>query len=1092
MQPKNHASKKRLQGIFMLMICLLYPGLSVSAQENPLWMRYPSISPDGQTIVFSHKGDLYKVSAQGGVALPLTQHQAHDYMPVWSPDGQQIAFASDRYGNFDVFVMPAKGGEPTRLTYHSGNDFPYDFSPDGLQVIFSANRRYTAENAQFPRFWQLYTVSSKGGHAKMLADNQLEYAQYSADGSKIIYQDWKGYEDQWRKHHTSSVTRDIWLFEPSSQKYTQLSFFDGEDRNPVFGANDQEVFYLSESSGVFNIWKTTLANPELATQITQYDRHPVRSLSRSDNGLLCYGWNGEIYTLNDQGTAQKVAIQIFADSRVNTEEIVPVSGGATEFALSPNGKEVAFIFRGEVFVSAVEGGQTKRITNTPEQERSVSFSPDGRALIYAGERNNNWNIYQSSIVRKEELYFNASTLLKEEALLASEQEEFQPLYSPDGKEVAYLEERTTLKVFNLASKTSRSILSGKFNYSYSDGDQYFTWSPDSQWLLASYTPEGGQVFVGEVALLKADGKSAPINLTQSGYSDDVPRFAPDSKMMLWFTDRDGMKNHASWGGESDVYGMFFTQEAFDRFKLDKEEFALLKEQEDKLKESEKEAAKDKKGGKEEVKEDKKLIIELEGIENRKARLTIHSSRLSDALLSKDGEKLFYVSRFEKSNDLWVTELRTKETKLLCKDVGGQLVLSQDGKHLFVLSNGSIAKVDTDNGKRENIKINGEMNLNYLAEKSYIFDHAWRQVVKKFYLTNLHGVDWDFYYKEYKRFLPYINNNHDFAEMLSEMLGELNASHTGCRYSPPQNNVDETASLGAFIDESYTGAGLKISEIMAKGPLDKAGSKIKTGSIIEKIDGEPISGNEDFYRLLNRKKGKLTLLSILDPQNNTRFEESIRPISRAEENELLYQRWVENRRKETDKVSGGKVGYVHVRGMNDQSFRTVVEEVLGKHINKEALIVDTRFNGGGWLHDDLATFLSGKRYMDMVPREQKMGWEPMRKWTKPVSVLIGESNYSDAHLFPVTFKAYNIGKTVGMPVPGTGTAVWWERQIDPSLVFGIPQVGMVDLEGNYMENTQLEPDVKVKNQPESVLKGKDQQIEKAVQELLYNKNEVIRQ
>jgi tricorn protease len=474
---------------------------------------------------------------------------------------------------------------------------------------------------------------------------------------------------------------------------------------------------------------------------------------------------------------------------------------------------------------------------------------------------------------------------------------------------------------------------------------------------------------------------------------------------------------------------------------------------------------------------------LDGIENRKAKLTIHSSRLSDAILSKDGEKLFYLARFEKGSDLWVTEFRTKETKLLCKDAGFGMEISKDGKSLFVISNGNIVKIDAESGKRENVNIKGEMNLNYLAEKAYIFDHAWRQVVKKFYVSNLHGVDWKFYYNEYKRFLPHINNNYDFAEMLSEMLGELNASHTGCYYSAPQNNTDATASLGVFLDESYTGNGLKISEIIAKSPLANAKSKVKVGCIIEKIDGVEVRGNMDFYQLLNRKAGQLTLLSVFDPKGNTRFEEAIKPITRGEENELIYKRWVENRRREVERVSGGKVGYVHVRGMNDASYRTVVEEVLGKNIDKEALIVDTRFNGGGWLHDDLATFLSGKKYMDMVPREQKMGLEPMRKWTKPTSVLVGESNYSDAHLFPVTFKAYDIGKTVGMPVPGTGTAVWWETQIDPTLVFGIPQVGMVGLDGKYMENTQFEPDIKVKNEPEMVTKGKDQQIEKAVQDLL---------
>jgi len=1074
------------------MMIALWMSWSASAQESPLWMRYPSISPDGQTIVFSYKGDLYRVPATGGAATPLTMHEAHDFMPVWSNDGNQIAFASDRYGNFDVFVMPATGGEAKRLTYNSAGDMPCDFSPDNQRIIFTSNRRYTAANAQFPRFSQLYSVPVGGGNATMVMDNQAEYARYNANGTKIIYHDWKGYEDHWRKHHTSSVTRDVWIYDVPTQKYTQLSTFNGEDRNPVFGQTENEIYYLSEASGTFNIWKRTLDTRAQTTQVTTFEKHPVRFLSKAKNGRLCFGWNGEIYTLEVGGQPRKVAIQVNTDSRLNTEKILAINGGATEFSLAPSGKEIAFIFRGEVFVTSADGSVTKRITNTPEQERSVSFSPDGRSVIYAGERNNNWNVYQSSIARKEEPYFYASTILKEEALAATDKEEYQPLYSPDGKEVAYLEERTTLKVLNLATKASRTVLPGTYNYSYSDGDQYFSWSPDSKWLLVDFTPKGGHVFVGEIGLVNADGKSDPVNLTLSGYSDGSPKWMMEGKMMLWFSDRDGMKNHGSWGGESDVYGMFFTQAAFDRFKLSKEDFALVKEQEEKDKkdadQSKEGDKKDKADKKDDAKKEVKPIeLELAGIEHRKAKLTIHSSRLSDAVLSKDGEKLYYLAQFEKTTDLWVTELRTKETKLLCKDAGSGMEMSEDGKSIFVISNGNIVKIETEGGKRENVNIKGEMNLNYLAEKAYIFDHAWRQVVKKFYVTDLHGVDWNFYYQEYKRFLPFINNNHDFAEMMSEMLGELNASHTGCRFSPPQVNTDATAYLGIFLDETYMGNGLKIAEIMAKGPLDNAKSKIKAGCIIEKIDDATVRADLDFYQLLNRKNGQLTLLSVFDPKTNTRFDEAVKPITRGEENELIYQRWVENRRKEVEANSGGKVGYVHVRGMNDQSYRTVVDEVLGKHIDKDALIVDTRFNGGGWLHDDLATFLSGKKYMDIVPREQKMGWEPMRKWTKPTTVLVGESNYSDAHLFPVTFKAYDIGKTVGMPVPGTGTAVWWEQQIDPTLVFGIPQVGMVSLTGEYMENTQYEPDIKIKNDPEMILKGKDQQIEKAVQDLLMQAN-----
>ena len=271
--------------------------------------------------------------------------------------------------------------------------------------------------------------------------------------------------------------------------------------------------------------------------------------------------------------------------------------------------------------------------------------------------------------------------------------------------------------------------------------------------------------------------------------------------------------------------------------------------------------------------------------------------------------------------------------------------------------------------------------------------------------------------------------------------------------------------------------------MDKSPVVQEGSRIKAGVIIEQIDGQEITPEVNPFRLLNRKADKNTLLSLYEPATQQRWEETVKPINLGEENELRYQRWVEHCREIVDKSSDGRIGYVHVRSMNDDSYRTVYEEVLGRNANKEALVVDTRFNGGGWLHDQLATFLSGHPYVTMMPRGQDLGSEPMSKWSKPSVVVMSESNYSDAHMFPYAYKALNIGKLVGMPVPGTATAVWWERLHTGDLIFGIPQVGVVTNDGDYLENNQLEPDIKVPNEPGVVSKGRDQQLEAAVKELL---------
>ena len=361
--------------------------LQLTAQNNPLWLRYPAISPDGKTIVFSYKGDLYKVAGSGGEAVPLTIHEAYDYMPVFSRDGKWLAFASDRYGNFDVYIMPASGGEAKRLTYHSATDLPYDFTPDGKYVLFGTTRNDIYTSARFPQrnlFQKLYKVPVEGGRSVMFLSAGSEFARFNSKGDKVIFQDRKGYEDAYRKHHTSSVTRDIWVYDTKKDEYIQVSSYEGEDREPVWGNDDNTFYYLSErDGGAQNIYKGTIGGQSSVTELTKFKDNPVRFLSRASDGTFCFTNNGEIYTMKENGSPGKVNITINTDSRTNDEKILPVNTGITQTALSPNGKEIAFVVRGEVFVTSVEGGITKRITNTPQQERSVEFSPDGRSLYYA-------------------------------------------------------------------------------------------------------------------------------------------------------------------------------------------------------------------------------------------------------------------------------------------------------------------------------------------------------------------------------------------------------------------------------------------------------------------------------------------------------------------------------------------------------------------------------------------------------------------------------------------------------------------------------------------------------------------------------------
>ena len=1118
--------------------CLLFSAfggtMNAYAQQEARWLRYPAISPDGKTIVFGYMGNLYKVSSEGGAATPITTGGSYNMRPVWSRDGKNIAFASDRDGNFDVFVMPAEGGIPTRLTFNSRTDIPFDFTPDGTKVLFGSAREAPASSVRFPdaSFNNLYTVPVKGGRPILVTAAGADEARYSADGTKIIFQDRKGYEDEYRKHHTSSVTRDIWIYDIPGDKFTQVTDFKGEDRTPAFadfkGSADNAgtpFYYSSERDGTLNIYKRNAegsttdsevkvngagtgamgqaASSVPETELTHFKDFPVREMSvATDEGSIAFVWKGDIYTLKEGKEPHKLDIKVAGDAGYDKLRNLPINS-LTEFEVSPNGKEIAFVNRGEVFVAGVKDSRTKRITDTPYQERMVSWSPDGKYIYYSAEKDSCWGIYRVSMKDTTERYFYASTLLKTEPVVVEKgHDNFQSKCSPDGKALAYVCDRNELKVRTLANGKTVTVLPRGHNHSYSDGDWDFQWSPDSKWLLAD--DQKDYMFLARTtSLVKADGTGEARYPVNSGFGDYNAKWGMEGKAMLYMSGREGMRGPvAESGSQDDIYAVFFDRKAFDKFNLSKADFELAKEKEDAAKavkdSLEKAASKGKKGkdnakGKTAAKagasKGDTLGIDFDDIENRKVRLTINSGVIGGYVATKDLSKVYFLQQGTKGFDLWVTEPRSHDTKVLAP-LGGSsspLELSKDESTVFLINEGVPVSVNVATGEVKPISLNGRMELNSAAEREYIFDHIWRQVVKKFYDPKIHGIDWKMYHDEYAKFLPYINNNYDFRVLLSELLGELNGSHTGGRFYPQRAGLgsdgDKTAFFGLLFDEKYDGAGIKVSAVIPGSPADRTEVKIKAGDVITAINGEPVAADENWNKRLLNLANVNTLLTI-QPASGASFTQEIRPNGGGEESQLLYQRWTKRLEKLTDSLSHGRLGYVHVQGMDENSYRATFDKVMGKFLDKEAIIVDTRSNGGGWLHDDLNTFLSGKLYMTYAPQGEKLkGGEPLTRWSKPSIVLISENNYSDAYMFPFSYHQNGIGKLVGMPVPGTGTAVWWETQIDPSIIFGIPMIASMGTDGVITENTQLEPDIKVTLPYNDFLTGKDTQLEAAVAEML---------
>lgn len=1086
-----------MKRVFLTLATIALSVLAINA--TPLWMRYCSISPDGEQIAFAYQGDIYLVPSSGGEARPLISTPAYEFVPVWSPDSKTIAFASDANGAFDVFIVDAKGGNPTRLTTHSKSELPLCFSADGKYVYFNAAIQKPTESVYFPTPWikELYAVDLEGHRPTRIFDVPAMNAVATANA--IYYEKATGSENNWRKHHVSSVARNLYRYDIKSNKHTQLTTNVGEDRNPVLGA-DNRIYFLSErDGGSFNVYSAPIDNPEQVTAVSSFTKHPVRFLSIADNGKLCYSHMGEIYTQIPGKNPEKVNVTMRAEIDPDSIKIIPVRA-AEEFDMTPDGKQLVFASRGEIFAFTNEYATTKQITTTAATERGISIHPEGRQIVYASERSGRWALYTAEIARENEVNFANATLINEKPLFDNEDEErFAPQFSPDGKEIAFIADRTKLMVYNIASKKVRQITDGSLYYETNDYGFYYQWSPDCKWFAMEVISHTRAPY-SDVAIVSAENGGTVYNITQTGYFDSTPKWVLDGNAIIFNSNRLGMRAHASWGSQEDVFIAYLNQDTFDKYQLSKEEYELKKAEEARMKELKEKNNKEKDGDKKDSKKDKKkgddkekkesaseskgVEIDLDHLEDRTVRLTPMSSNLGSAILSKDGESLYFTAAFEKGYDLWKVSLRDRDVKILSKNVGYvSLFLDKDGKNIYALGT-SAKKINVNSGAAEPLSFKANMRLNVAQEREAMFNHMFVQQKKRFYRSDYHGVDLDQLREDYLPFLPYINNNYDFSEMLSEILGELNVSHTGSGYRPTMSASDDsTGELGLFFDDKYKKDGLKVTEVLQYGPFDTEYSKVEPGCIIEKIDGHKILANEDYYPLLNHKKGEKVLVSVYNPKNNQRWDEVVKPTSSSQISEALYLRWVKSRAEETKRLSNGRLGYVHIRSMADGSYREVYSEILGRYNECDGIVIDTRNNGGGRLHEDIEILFSGEKYLEQVTQGRKNCDMPSRRYNKKSIMLVCEANYSNAHGTPWVYRHKKMGSIVGMPVPGTMTSVNWETLQDKTMYFGIPVIGYLTREGYYLENSQLEPDILVDLDPTETSNGRDAQLEAAVKELL---------
>lgn len=1050
--------------------------LIAQTSDGSSWYRDIAISPAGDQIAFTYSGQVWVANAKGGDAVPLTSETVYSSNPVWSPDGQSLAYQSNQYGRGDVFVLNMNTHKSQRLTFHGSKDIPYSFSADGSQVLFQSFRIGNGDselnNGFFGRSYRLYTVPAKGGREQVLLENSVSSYSASHDGSQALYTDLPSYtEQQWRKGAQSDAARDIWKYDAKTHKHTQLTTFRGEDRNAVWSEDDQSMYFLSERSGSFNIWKQSLTEPEGdAVAVTHHQKLPVRFLSISTQGDLAYGFDGGIW-LKRKGdkAAHEVDIKIRKARSDSSTRNVNLAYEITELAVSPTAPEVAVVARGEVFVISTLTGEARRLTNTPQAERDISFSSDGMTLLYGSERAGNWDLFASHIGDHDKSFLTASQIT-EQQLTDTPVDETQPVLSHDDTRIAYRESRNTLKVMTIEDGAKTTLLNSQSMYSYEDSDWRYQWSPDDQYIVSR---DGSTLSANNIVLLDSKGENKPITLSYSGFVQSAPKFSDDGQVVYWTSDKDGLTELDGSTVNGDVYAVTLNKKTEANLGLSQDQ-AWLAEQEEHA-----------------AAPNHKTLIDVNDLQDRIQRLTPYSMSVLASYLSPDNTEMVVANQRGDDIEFVHLNLLTGEHEVMftrSADDIQAITVTPDRTMLMLIGHGQLEKIDLANGDSDDVHFSLDAEYDFAKETQYIFDHVWRLTKTKFYDKNLHGVDWDWYREAYAKHLPSIHNYTDFAQLLSELAGELNASHTGSTYRMHPSSWESPASLGIIYDDKYQGKGARVRSVLLGGPADLPNSPIKSGSIIYSVNGVDVQPGQDIYPLLNNLEGKVTRLSVLTPGNKKTISVAVKPVSLSDEAKLSYKRWVTEREVLTNKLSNGRLGYIHIPEMGNDSYRQLVNKLFGRYRDKEAVVIDVRYNVGGNLHDQIMNLLSGVRHSSAVSRDgYSAGSFPLRRWAKPSIMLANASSYSDGSVVPYFYQKEGIGKLVGERVPGTGTYVLWENQQEPLLEYGVPQLGFKNDQGKWFENNEVKPNILVYNSPDDVASDRDRQLSVAIKELLAKLN-----
>jgi tricorn protease len=1051
------------------------PGSSESSLPS---FAEPALSPDRSEIAFVSGGDIWTVPSAGGEARLLVSHPATESRPLYSPDGRKLAFISNRTGNGDIYVLAFESGDLKRLTFDDVNDQLDGWSRDGRWIYFtSSSRDISGMN-------DLFRVSIEGGTPMQVSADRYASEFFSAPSpdAKAVAFTARGIASGqwWRKGHSHLDESEIWLLRDAST-YERLTDGGAKEMWPMWSADGAGIFYVSDRNGSQNIWTKSLTGQP--RQVTKFKDGRVLWPNISYDGkAIVFERNFAIWKLDTaSGQASEVPIARRGAPSGPSVEHLRLTDQIQELALSPDGKKVGFVVRGEVFAaSAKDGGDAARVSTSPSGESQIAWAPDSRRMAYVSDRDGASHVY---------LYDFASS--KETQLTNSATGDASPVFSPDGKSLAFERDAHELRVVDLDSKQERVLASGTFDRAPLGAIRSFVFSPDSKWL--AFTSTGGKSFTNVWVAPVAGGDAKQISFLANVFNNTVS-WSPDGTYILFDT---AQRTEGSQVARIDLIPRTprFREDQFrDLFKEESPRNTRTTQPPQEHREADTQnpnppaAA----GPNEKKQPPKPVEIVFDDIKRRLSLLPVgvDSGRQE---ISPDGKWLLMIASAAGQQNLYIYSLdelarEPAVARQLTSTAGFKrdAQFSPDSKEVFYLEQGRINVVPLEGRTPRPLAVTAELDVDFAREKLEVFNQAWSYLRDNFFDPNLNGVDWQAVRAEYAPHIAGARTPDEMRRLLSLMVGELNASHSGVS-APGTSNQPSTGRLGLRFDRAeYEGSGrLRVSEVIPLGPAALAG--VKPGEYLLAIEGTQIDGRVNVDELLSYKINKRISITVSASSDGANKRESaVRPVNTATEKALLYRSWVEEKRAYVAKISGGRLGYVHMFDMGSGSLSQLFVDLDTENHSREGVVVDVRNNNGGFVNAYAIDVLARRGYMIMTrrgfpsaPARTVLG---QRALEAPTILVTNQHSLSDAEDFTEGYRSLKLGKVVGEPTGG-----WIIYTSNVNLIDGtslrLPFIKITSSDGKLMEMSPRPVDVPVVRPIGESYSGRDVQLETAVKELL---------